>query len=49
MENIDFNGLLDLFREIFAYILKVLATLESKFGFETWFENQNAESSEISE
>ncbi len=50
MENININGLIDLFMEIFAYIEKVLAALESKFVFETWYEDkQNAENSQVSE
>lgn len=47
MENINFEGLIDLFMEIFAYIERVIAALDAKFGFETWYENQ--ENSQISE
>lgn len=42
------NALIDLFMDIFAYIERVLAALESKFNFETWYE-EKAESSELSE
>ncbi|MBR3955922.1 MAG: hypothetical protein IKJ63_10670 [Clostridia bacterium] len=48
MANIDFNGLLDLFMEIFVYIQRVLTALESKFGFETWFEEEQKNNSATS-
>ncbi len=53
LKNGDYNELInsvaEFFEEVIAYIQKVLAALESKFGFEIWYEEQNAESSEISE
>lgn len=43
------NSVAEFFEEVIAYIQKVLGALDSKFGFEVWYEEQNAESSELSE
>ncbi len=34
------NSVAEFFAEVMAYIEKVLAAFESKFGFEIWYEEQ---------